>query len=148
VYLPEFISYLRDSFGIASRGISIKYAVDKVKLDISQAIPVGIILNEAITNAIKYAFPGNKQGEILITLNAIDDEHVVLKIADNGIGLPQNFNEKKITSLGMTLIKGLSLQLEGGLEIENSNGLTISIAFKIDSMPGIGKEEAYSSSAS
>lgn len=130
-YIPELIKYLEESFNIPERKILIKYDVGPIGLDVSQAIPVGIILNEAITNAIKYAFDGQK-GEIQIVMKQYDGKKIVLSIADNGKGLPTNINASNFASLGMTLIKGLIAQLEGTLKVESHGGVKISIDFPKD----------------
>jgi two-component system, sensor histidine kinase PdtaS len=103
-------------------------------MDVSQAVPLGLILNEAITNSIKYAFPDDRNGAISISLTASTPHHFILSISDNGIGLPSefNFNNKKPGSLGMSLIEGLSSDLDGEFSIENNNGTTIRVSFVHD----------------
>jgi two-component sensor histidine kinase len=103
-----------------------------VDLDVSQAVPVGLILNEAITNSIKYAFPDSRNGLISISLSHNDINHYLLIISDNGIGIPGNPNNTKTGSLGMSLMSGLSEDLGGSISIENDNGTTIRIVFEND----------------
>ena len=128
VYIRELVSYLRESFNTGQR-IRFEMNIEPIELDVSQAVPLGLILNEAITNSIKYAFPDNKNGEIIISLSGTAPNHYLLSISDNGIGMPYHFKNKKPGSLGMSLIAGLSEDLEGNISIENNNGTTIKISF-------------------
>ena len=130
-YIPELINCLAESFNIADRKILIKHDISLIRLDVSQAIPIGIILNEVITNAIKYAFEGIK-GEIKVVMTEYDPNRVLLSITDNGKGLPPDMDSKNLTSLGMTLIKGLTTQLEGEFILKSDNGVKISIDFLKD----------------
>ena len=101
-------------------------------MDVSQAVPLGLILNEAITNSIKYAFPDGRSGIISISLSNITPHHYLFSISDNGIGIPSHVKNKKPGSLGMSLIAGLSEDLDGNFSIENNNGTTIKISFVHD----------------
>ncbi|SFD61678.1 Two-component sensor histidine kinase, contains HisKA and HATPase domains [Chitinophaga sp. CF118] len=128
-YVCELVSYLRDSLVTGSR-IHFDLHIDDIELEAVQAAPVGLILNESITNAIKYAFPDNKAGIITIKLLYTETKEILLSVADNGTSLPEDFDLKKKGSLGMTLIETLSEQLEGALNITNNKGLEIAILFK------------------
>lgn len=131
VYLPELTNYLRDSFDIHHR-IRFRLDIEGIQLDISKAIPVGLILNEAITNSIKYAFPGNAYGEIHIELKRIENGLVSLSVKDNGIGLPTDWEKKQNNSLGLKLMKGLSEDIYGYFSIERMNGTVIKVKFPGD----------------
>jgi len=130
-YIRELVSYLADSFETGQR-IRFEFDIEPMEMDVSQAVPLGLILNEAITNSIKYAFPGDRNGLISISLSNINPHQCLLIISDNGIGMPSQINNKKPGSLGMSLIAGLSEDLEGNLSIENNNGTTIKILFVHD----------------
>jgi two-component sensor histidine kinase/tetratricopeptide (TPR) repeat protein len=129
-YIRELINYMQDSFG-TSRQIRFEVDIMPLKLDIAHSVPLGLILNEAITNALKYAFPGERQGIIKISLNHQALNRYLLTIADDGIGMPPDVDQK-IGSLGMSLMKGLSEDLDGSLDILSENGTTISISFLYD----------------
>ena len=131
LYIRELASYLADSFNTGQR---VRYVLElePLVLDVSQAVPLGLILNETITNSIKYAFPGGRSGVISITLSTITSHEYVLNISDNGIGISSNVKNKKPGSLGMSLIGGLTEDLDGKVSIENNNGTTIKIAFVHD----------------
>lgn len=128
-YLPELISYLAESYG-SSQHISIQTRIDHVTMDISQAIPAGLIINEAITNSIKYAFPAGKKGVVTVELTVLDDKRVQLLIADNGIGLPGDWQQLQKNSLGIKLMKGLSDDLRADFNITTGTGTKIEMKFK------------------
>lgn len=131
VYLPELIDYLQDSFDIHQR-IRFRTEIENIHLDISKAIPVGLILNESITNAIKYAFPGNAYGEIQIDMKRMENSLIGLSVKDNGIGLPINWEKIQNNSLGLKLMKGLSEDIQGKFFIEQMNGTKIKVEFPGD----------------
>ncbi len=105
VYISELVDYLRSSFD--TRHIRFELDLALVKLDVAQTVPMGLILNEAVTNAIKYAFPGNRGGLIAVTLQQTGSHHLQLIIKDNGVGLPAGMDINETDSLGMSLMQGL-----------------------------------------
>jgi two-component sensor histidine kinase len=128
-YINELVEYLKDSFSIGQR-IRFEIRVEQLELDVAQAIPIGLILNEAITNSIKYAFPDNSGGIISIILEKTEEDQYLLTISDNGIGIDTALSTNKSDSFGMSLIKGLSDDLEGKLVMENNNGTILKLEFK------------------
>ncbi|MNX50100.1 putative sensor histidine kinase pdtaS [compost metagenome] len=127
-YIKELVEYLKDSFSLGQR-IRFEIKVAPLELDVAQAIPLGLILNEAITNSIKYAFPDDQTGMIYITLEATTENRYLLTISDNGIGAETDFTDTKANSFGMSLIKGLSDDLEAKFTMENNNGTILKIEF-------------------
>lgn len=127
-YIQDLMKFLCDTFHVGQR-INFLIDVPKISFDITQATPLGLIINEAITNIIKYAFPGNSPGETRISLTEGPNERYVFRIKDNGIGLPKNLDQGK--TMGMTLIRGLAEQLGGTAEIVSDKGLSISIEFDL-----------------
>ena len=127
-YIEEIVAHLLESFNIKNK-IEPLLNVTPLDLDISLAVPIGLIINEAITNSIKYAFPGDQPGVIEITLNKADSKTYLLIIKDNGIGLPAGFDPQQSRSLGMSMIQGLSRQIKANLQIYNSNGVEIILVF-------------------
>jgi two-component sensor histidine kinase len=128
-YIRELVSYLSDSF-ITGQRIRFEYDIEPLKMDVSQAVPLGLILNEAITNSIKYAFPRDRSGSVSVSLSNTSANHYLLIISDDGVGMPSTI--KKSGSLGMSLMKGLSEDLDGNLSVETNNGTTIKISFVQD----------------
>ena len=139
-YIRELVEYLRDSL-CAGQRIRFDLQIEPVDLDVSQAVPLGLILNEAITNALKYAFPGKREGIITILLQKRAEEEYGLIISDNGIGLPAHLNNHRSGSLGMSLMAGLAEDLDGNFVITTNRekeqplrvtGTTIEITFVYD----------------
>ncbi|SDG13119.1 tetratricopeptide repeat-containing sensor histidine kinase [Chitinophaga filiformis] len=129
-YIYEMLEYLKDSFG-AGRRIRFNLNIDQVDLDVGKAVSLGLILNEAVTNIFKYAFPGTSQGQIDITLRVVESR-IFFSVSDNGVGLPPNFDIASSGSLGLSLIHLLSTQLEGELVIESNNGVQIGLTFDME----------------
>lgn len=128
-YIPELINYIEDSFA-GDRNIRFRIRIDPVQLDVAQAVPIGLIVNEAVTNSIKYAFPARDGGTIDILLKYIEENNILLQLTDDGIGLRPDFDIKQARSMGMQLIDTFNQQLEGTMTIENRSGLVISIVLK------------------
>ncbi|MCK5148266.1 HAMP domain-containing protein [bacterium] len=105
--------------------------ISNIYLNITTAIPCGLILNELITNAFKYAFPDNRKGEIWITLTKVKKDYTTLVVKDNGIGLPEHLNPETSETLGLQLVSILTEQLEGTLEIERDSGTLFRIQFPV-----------------
>jgi two-component sensor histidine kinase len=126
-YIPELVQYLRDSFDTGH--IHFNITVHPIHLNASQAIPLGLIINEALTNSIKYAFPNGRRGEISVSLTDANGKYK-LELADNGIGIPEGKANVKNNSLGLELMKGLVKELGGNIIFENANGVKITIIFE------------------
>jgi len=126
-YIHDLVAYLEDSFNTGDR-IHFKLQIARLELSLTHSIPLGLILNEAITNSIKYAFPDHRKGEVTIKLLRQTDHHFLLYIADDGIGLPPDFNTHA-GSMGMSLMRGLSEDIGGSFAIENTEGTKIKVAF-------------------
>ena len=131
-YLPEFIRYLRDSFGSPAH-LHFHLDIGCLKLGVSQAIPVALIVNEAVTNSIKYAFPGNRPGDITIRLRQVD-EQIELTVTDNGIGIDPSIKYTELNSLGIGLMKGLSREIKGAITFETDKGTRIILIFAMDQL--------------
>jgi two-component sensor histidine kinase/TPR repeat protein len=133
IYMPEYIrdllEYLKDSFKTRNT-IRFELEVEPIDLDVMHAVPVGLILNEIITNAIKYAFPDNPDARIMIKLLKTNKDNLLLYISDNGKGFPVGFDLEKDSSFGMILIKGLTEDLDGTVSIQSDSGITIQMEFK------------------
>jgi len=113
----------------ADAHIKLESDCDTVYLDITQTLPCSLIANEVVTNAIKHAFEGRETGRIHIQLNE-DDGDIQLKISDNGVGLPGDFESPK-GSLGMNLIETLSNQLDGEFRFNSTDqGTTFTLEFE------------------
>lgn len=139
-YTHELMSYLRESFNVRS-SIQFQLRIEPVQLDISHSIPLGLIMNEAITNAIKYAFPDGRPGIIEVMLQRHGRDTFVLGIKDNGVGLPPGVDIRQYSSMGMVLIQGLSDDIDGKLTVSGAGGTLVRIEFKYERFHDSGNED-------
>ncbi len=128
-YLEDLIDDII-TLSFSNTNITITKQIDDFQLDPKRLVPVGIIVNELLTNVMKYAFPGKKSGLIEITAKE-NTGNVIITIQDNGIGFPKEFNIDTQTSFGLMLVKMLSEQLKGNFSIKNNNGAICSLEFSI-----------------
>lgn len=129
-YTEQLVSHLSTAFGQSNKKIRSIVNGSAIKLDIDTAIPLGLILNELITNAYKYAFQGANGGDLKIELLRDGDHFYKLHVADSGNGFPVDFSEEKLNSLGIKLVRMLTEQLDGTLKISNEPGANFYIRFK------------------
>lgn len=128
-YIPQLVASLEDGFDTIDQ-VRFKLQIDPIHLDVSQAIPLGLIINEAVTNSIKYAFPDQRKGEISIRMT-LEGEIITFQAADNGVGIPAINFETEPTSLGLLLIKGLSKDIDADATFEVDQGTKITLVFKL-----------------
>lgn len=114
-YLQELSVNIQKSQVVTADKVQLELNVEDEKLDIDTAIPVGLILNELLTNSYKYAFAGNKKGKISVDFKKENDEYF-LQVSDNGIGFTPEQAATKTKSLGLNLVNGLVRQLDGTVE--------------------------------
>jgi two-component sensor histidine kinase len=123
-YIKELASSIFDSYEVDSERITLRTDLESVAMDIDTVTPCGLILNELITNSIKYAFPAGRKGEILITFRREGDDFF-LGVSDNGVGLPVGMDIRELNSLGLQLVVNLTeKQLWGRLEVVSDSGGT------------------------
>ena len=127
-YFQNLCENILDSYNETER-IKVDIDMKEVELDVDTAVPVGLIVNELLTNSLKYAFPNGEKGSIKLSLENLDKDNLSLKISDNGIGKSLN-TQAKGTGFGTQLVDLLTRQIEGNLVQEIYNGTTISINFK------------------
>jgi len=119
------------SYQIKSNRISFKLELDDVLILIDSAIPLGLVLNELISNVFKHAFPNNAKGEISIRLYKEENGMINLFVSDNGIGVSADFELRKMNSMGLqTVFTLLDYQLKGQIKYEKKNGLKWHFRFK------------------
>jgi PAS domain S-box-containing protein len=127
-FTEELVYNILYTYGIPTGTIITNLNIEDVNLNIDTAIPLGLIINELITNSIKYAFP-KSEGTITIKLESLS-EHMELKIADNGIGISEDIDSKNTETLGLQLVNNLVDQLDGEIELDRSYGTEFNITFK------------------
>jgi PAS domain S-box-containing protein len=128
-YVKSLTNELFRSYRQNFTGIQLNIETEKVLLDIDLAIPCGLILNELITNALKYAFPDGRNGTIKVELRARSGYNINLRVADDGVGMPPDFDILKTKSLGLQLVNSLVAQLDGSMELGNLPGTNFWISF-------------------
>ncbi|WP_276481495.1 histidine kinase dimerization/phosphoacceptor domain -containing protein [Paraflavitalea pollutisoli] len=127
-YIPELVQYLQDSFVSRTR-IRFDIEVAPVAMDVTLAIPLGLIINEAVTNVFKHAFTGRDRGQVAISLQPLHDQQWELRISDNGIGMAANEAAVRPASLGMSLMQGLCRDFNGTCTIDSYHGTHIRVVF-------------------
>ncbi len=128
-YIKNLVEYLEGTYHSPSRDIEITTEIADLYLNLDVAIPCGLIINELVSNSMKYAFPQNHNGKIKVSLQTDNKENLVLTVADNGIGIPLNFKTLNPQSLGLELVKLMAKQLNGKMAIDGTSGTVISIVF-------------------
>ncbi|WP_321423629.1 sensor histidine kinase [uncultured Methanobacterium sp.] len=139
IAFSEYIrSLTRDIFNTynTSRGrIQLQMDVQNIMVDVNSAVPLGLIINELVTNSLKYAFPNDQEGIIRIQFHKEGDCYL-LEVGDNGVGIPDDFDILKSDSLGMLLVNSLTSQIQGELELKREKGTTFIIRFREDLFQG------------
>ena len=128
-YFINLGNYLISSYGAEER-VTLECNMNQLELDVDMAIPIGLIVNELFTNAMKYAFPGNRKGKITVHLIEVDDV-LELTVKDNGIGKPEE-NSHQGTGFGTQLIALLTRQLDGKMQLNVSKGTMVYFEFQLN----------------
>ncbi|UCH95288.1 MAG: PAS domain S-box protein [Candidatus Aminicenantes bacterium] len=133
----DFPEYIRDLALQVSRsnefrgcGVTVQVKAENIKMGIDNAIPCGLIINELLTNAFKYAFPKNQGGKIHVCMRLINNKYYELIVSDNGVGLPGNIDIQNPSSFGLDLVQLLTQQLEGEIEVKREKGTSFKITFQ------------------
>jgi two-component sensor histidine kinase len=128
-YLQSLVTYLAQSYRVKADQVSIQVQAEKILLDLDTAIPCGLIVNELVSNSIKYAYPDGTRGTIRISCSQRHDKRYSLKISDDGVGLPAGFDYTRSSSLGLKLVNNLVSQIDGELAVDSKNGSRFEIIF-------------------
>jgi two-component sensor histidine kinase len=133
IALDDYVSTICKQLGevadAARRGIKIASDVQQIEAGIEEAIPLGIVLNELISNSLKHAFPAGRPGRIVIKLACEDGEMLRLTVSDDGVGYPEGFTPASTRSLGLKLTLALASQLGGRFSISNQGGAVATLEF-------------------
>jgi len=129
LYLDKIIKQILELSYDKEVEISYELQIDHIYLTMGQAVPCGLIVNEIISNAVKYAFKGRKKGKITISVDIKNEEYLTLIIKDDGIGMDKDINFEEYCGLGLKLIQSLSDQLHAELDLNRDNGTTYTIVF-------------------
>lgn len=128
-YIVSLSKNLVLSYGNLNSFVETVFEVEEVFLSLDLSIPCGLIINELVSNALKYAFKGKEKGKINIILT-LKNGTVTIKISDNGVGMSKSINIKETNTLGLQLVTALVEQIEGKLKIDYNKGTTFTITFK------------------
>jgi PAS domain S-box-containing protein len=129
-YLSDLLQHLTVSFGASHGRISLVSRMVDIFVSIETALPCGLILNELITNAFKYAFPGGRRGEITVSLNRRKSGEILLEVVDDGIGIVPGFDARRDGGIGFQIVFALAeSQLRARVELRSEHGVTWLVAF-------------------
>ena len=126
-YIQNITSNIMNTYTM-NKNIHLKLHTEPILLNLDNAIPCGLIVNELITNAFKYAFPDGRNGEIVLELKLVKDK-IILSVADNGVGISKKVNYQTTESLGFQLINSLVSQIDAVLTYESDNGTKFTVSF-------------------
>jgi PAS domain S-box-containing protein len=129
-YVLNLVSMLFHSYRTHSGSVKLETRIDPVFLNIDTAIPVGLLINELVSNSLKYAFPAGRSGTIFIELRAEANQQFTLCFRDDGIGVPEEFDLDKTGTLGLRLVKILTSQIGGELAFHRNGGTQFVITFR------------------
>lgn len=132
-YVKTLTARLFDAYSSRLPDVSLAIDAADLYLQVNRAIPCALIINELVMNSIKHGFPAGRAGEIAVNLNISNSGKVLLIVADNGVGLPGDFNIDKPATLGMQIINALVGQLHGSLSVDKSKGTKFTIEFEAES---------------
>ena len=128
-YIQDLTTDIFDTYNISPDQIKLIINVEDIMLNINTGIPLGLIINELLTNSLKYAFPDDRNGIITIIFSKTDDKFTLI-IKDDGIGFPQSFDLKNTESLGLELVNNLTRQIDGVVELDYVDGTEFRITFE------------------
>lgn len=128
-YILSLSNDLYYALGIGKNNIALHLNMENILISVDIAIPLGLIINELFTNALKYAFPNKKTGEINISISTKDSGEVRLELFDNGVGFPKEIDFKNSKSLGLKLVNILVKQINGTIELDKTSGSRFIIKF-------------------
>ena len=138
-YIHSLASYLFRSYGGRAEPIGLQVEVGEAYLDIDMAVPLGLILNELLSNALKHAFPDGRVGHVCIALGMSHHQHWTLTVGDYGAGFPEALDFRHTDSLGMQLVMTLVSQLGGAIDLERGGGTRFCITFSGSPYPNGGR---------
>jgi len=128
-YIRDLVDHLFRSYRVATIPIELNLQVEEISLDVDTAIPCGLIINELVSNSLKYGFTGRSKGGIIIKFAQTEAQKINLVVGDDGVGLPPEFDVEETESLGLNLVYNLTEQLGGELKLNCESGTLFDITF-------------------
>lgn len=133
INFSNYIKSLTDSlfrcYGVSQKTITLNIETNGINLTLDNAIPCGLIVNELVSNCLKYAFPKQNKGNITISLQQAPENQLMLVVKDSGVGIPENLDWENANSLGLRIVKNLARQLKGSILLERDRGTVFYIHF-------------------
>lgn len=129
-YVRSLVNTLKASYGISSSKVVFEQDIEAIELDLDTAMPVGFIVTELISNCLMHAFPNGRRGKISISLRALAEDRFVLVVTDDGVGMKGEVDLDNPTSFGLHLVRTLTEQMDGAMELTTGGGTEFRITFK------------------
>lgn len=129
-YLRTLASHLFHSYQVSADRVRLRLDTEEVFININTAIPCGLIVNELISNALKHAFPGGRTGEVAVELRRAEGERYLLRVSDDGVGIPAGLDFRSTETLGLQIVNTLVSQLDGAIQFGAGPGTAVAIRFQ------------------
>ena len=123
-YAQQLAYELSGTYAIGAGLVDVETEAEEIELSVHRAIPCGLILNELLSNALKYAFPDGRSGEIKVRFFRLESGELSLSCIDNGVGMPEGFDWENSPSLGLRIVRILTKQIDGKLTLDRGGGGT------------------------
>jgi len=130
-YVRELCEQVAGAASAHQRGIAVDVEAEPVEVGLDVAVPLGLLLNELVTNSFKHGFPGERRGRVLVRLACVDDDNVRLTVSDDGVGLPPGMDRTSHRSLGLKLVSALTDQLRARFTLDNHDGAVATLEFRV-----------------
>ena len=129
-YVDDLVADQSRAYMVDPAAVAIEVEIEDAFLGIDTAIPCALVVNELVSNALKYAFPNGGSGKVGIAMRATEERRFTLMVSDNGVGLPADLDWRNTESLGMQLVSTLTNQLDATVELDGNNGTRFNITFE------------------
>ena len=129
-YIVSICDHLLRSYGPKAARIKLEPHLEEISIDLDKAVSCGLIINELVSNALKDAFPEGRSGRIIVELHTLTQEQFVLKVADDGVGMPPQLDIRQTGTLGHQLVFMLVEKLRGTVEVTRDHGTAFCITFQ------------------
>jgi PAS domain S-box-containing protein len=130
-YVRELCEQVAGAASAHQRGIAVDVEAEPLEVGLDVAVPLGLLLNELVTNSFKHGFPGERRGRVLVKLARVDGDAVRLTVSDDGVGLPPGMDRTSRRSLGLKLVSALTEQLRARFTLDNHDGALATLEFRV-----------------
>jgi PAS domain S-box-containing protein len=130
-YVRELCEQVAGAASAHQRGIAVDVETEPIEVGLDVAVPLGLLLNELVTNSFKHGFPGERRGRVLVKLARVDGDNVRLTVGDDGVGLPPGMDRTSRRSLGLKLVSALTEQLRARFTLDNHDGAVATLEFRV-----------------